>query len=183
MTVFSEDQGTKSFLSCQHVSNCSWFETVFSFIKWNFHFLMLNCVFFNCCMRCSRPWWDAFSSKPFLQENWHNLINSCSLFRRGSISIELLLYKNIIVDALGVDPGRWLRGLNPHLCFHTKNKKIISPLLPPKRKKKQVARSEPWLTCLHGRLIAKCTTSAMHIIGKNIVFIMVIGLSGVQFGL
>ena len=133
-------------------------------------------------MRSSRPWWGAFSSKPVLKENWHNLIDSCSLFRRESISIELLLYKNIIFGPSGVDPGRWLRGLNPHLCCHTKNKKYVSPSSPQKGKEKQVARSEPWVTCLHGRLIAKCTTSAMHIIDKNIVFIMVIGQSEVQFG-
>ena len=75
-----------------------------------------------------------------------------------------------------------VEGAQPTPLF-SHQKEICFPLLPPKRKKKkQVARSQTWVTCLHGRLIAKCTTSAMHIIDKNIVFIMVIGQSEVQFG-
>ena len=76
-----------------------------------------------------------------------------------------------------------VEGAQPPPLFSYQKQENYFPPPAPKKEKKQVARSEPCLTCLHGRLIAKCTTSATHIIGKNIVFIMVIGLSGVQFGL
>ena len=140
---------------------------------------MLNCVFLIVVCGLAGP--DGILSvlNNSVQENWHNLINSCSLFRRESISIELLFYKILSLVLQGCIQEDGWGGSTSTFVFIPKTRNMF-PLILPKRKNKQVARSQTWVTCLHGRPIAKCTTSATHVTDKNIVFIMVIGLSEVQ---